>query len=60
MKESVCGAWTLRGMFTLRVQGVKLQSIYGRHCLASYENYRGKRIITRKWEWEIGLVMQAR
>jgi hypothetical protein len=38
MQGSACGAWTLGGMFPLRVQGVKLQRIYRRHCLASDAN----------------------
>jgi hypothetical protein len=38
MQGSACGVWTLRGMFPLRVQGVKLQRIYTRLCLAGDAN----------------------
>jgi len=38
MKGIACRAWTLRGMFPLRVEGVKLQRIYGRHFLDSDAN----------------------
>jgi hypothetical protein len=48
-----------RGMFPLRVQGVKLQRIYGRNYLASDANCVGKRLVTRKRELTIGSIMQA-
>jgi hypothetical protein len=59
MKGNACRAWTLGWMFSLRVKGVKLQSIYERHFLASDENCWGKRLITRKRELEISSTMQV-
>jgi hypothetical protein len=50
MKWNACGAWTLRGMITLWVKGVKLQRIYERNYLASDENCSGERLIMRKRE----------
>jgi hypothetical protein len=58
MKGSECGAWKLRGMFPLRVKGVKLKRIYGSHCLASDSNCGGKRLIARKRKPTIGSIMQ--
>jgi hypothetical protein len=59
MQGNACGAWRLRGIFPLRVKGIKLQRIYEKHCLASDENCWGKRLITRKHESTIGSTMQA-
>jgi hypothetical protein len=59
MKGSACVTWTLRGMFPLRVQGLKLQRLYGRHCLVSDANCGGKRLIMRKREPAIGSIIQV-
>jgi hypothetical protein len=58
-RESMWDTWTLGGMFPLWVKGVKLQRIYGRHCLDNAENCWGKRLITRKQEPTLGSTMQA-
>jgi hypothetical protein len=59
MQGNACLAWTLKGMFSLQVKGVKLQRIYGRHCLDSDVNCLGKRLIKRKRGPIIGSIMQV-
>jgi hypothetical protein len=54
MQRSACGAWTHEEIFPLRVKGVKLQRIYGRHYLACDANFIGNRLIMRKRELTIG------